>query len=187
MTNHNAKRKYFPKLKGSLVIGSAALVAFLGVWEGGNEYTVYADKLAGGIPTVCKGLTRHVTTTPIVVGEKWSAEKCAEEEMRALEILQTRLADCFSTLPPQSVFDMATSHGWNLGVGATCGSQAMQAWNLGEWELGCKRLAFSDAGRRVWSYVCTGTGPKRVCKFIPGLANRRDAEYRQCVGGLGNG
>ena len=77
-------KKYFPHLGGSLVLGSAALLGFLGQWEGQGQHVVYADKLAGGLPTVCKGLTRHVTTTPIIVGQRWSAEKCQREETAAL-------------------------------------------------------------------------------------------------------
>ena len=154
------------------MLASAGLMAFLGNWEG-RELTVYADKLAGGLPTVCKGLTRHVTATPIVVGERWTDAKCEAEEGRAVAILQSRLLTCFKITPPQSVFDAATSHGWNLGASATCGSQAMKAWNAGQWQLGCKRIAFADSGKRVWVYAGG--------KFIKGLANRRSAEYEYCL------
>ena len=168
-----------PAKKGGLVFGSAALLAFLALWEG-RVYTVYADKLAGGLPTVCTGITRHVTDTPIVVGDKWSAAKCEAEERAALAKVQAQLIRCFALPPPQSVFDAATSHAWNLGAGATCGSAAMKAWNRGEWILGCRRIAFADNGRRVWSYVKTVTG----YKFVEGLANRRDAEYQMCIEGF---
>ena len=131
-------KKYFPHLGGSLVLGSAALLGFLGQWEGQGQHVVYADKLAGGLPTVCKGLTRHVTTTPIIVGQRWSAEKCQREETAALQRVQTALAQCFKALPPQYVFDAASSHAWNLGAPSTCGSGAMTAWNRGEWQRGCK-------------------------------------------------
>ena len=81
-------KKFGPKL----LLGTVALTAFLAVWEGGKtgkgDSTVYADKLAGGIPTVCNGLTKHVTKTPIVVGETWPAEKCKLEEHRALTNMQ---------------------------------------------------------------------------------------------------
>ena len=179
-------KKFGPKL----VLGSAALVAFLAVWEGGKtgkgDATVYADKLAGGIPTVCNGLTKHVTSTPIIVGETWSAEKCELEERRALINMQLKLETCFTRLPPQSVFDMASSHAWNFGWGATCGSQAMKAWNAGDWALGCRRLAYSDGGQPVWSYVKTGRyiNGKPEMKFVRGLANRRQAEFKECVKGL---
>ena len=179
-------KKFGPKL----MLGAAALAAFLAVWEGGKtgkgDSTVYADKLAGGIPTVCNGLTKHVTSTPIIVGETWSAEKCELEERRALISLQLKLETCFDRLPPQSVFDMASSHAWNLGWFATCGSQAMKAWNAGDWALGCRRIALSDGGNPVWSYVSTGrmVGGKPEKKFVRGLANRRQAEYAECVKGL---
>lgn len=184
-TGKGAKKGGKAGAAAKLVLCSAALLAFLGVWEGNAEYTVYADKLAGGLPTVCKGLTKHITRTPIVVGEEWSSAKCEKEERAAVTRVQTRLLRCFDPFPPpQSVFDMATSHAWNLGVGATCGSAAMKAWNRQEWQLGCRRLAFSDDGRRAWSYVKTGkklSNGKPEHKFVQGLANRRSAEYAACV------
>ena len=179
-------KKFGPKL----VLGAAALAAFLAVWEGGKggdgSSRVYEDKLANNIPTVCNGLTRHVTSTPIIVGEMWSAEKCAAEENRALINMQLKLETCFTTAPPQNVFNMASSHAWNFGYFATCGSLAMQAWNRGEWELGCRRLAYSDGGDPVWSYVSTGRviDGKPEKKFVRGLANRRQAEFKECVKGL---
>ena len=179
-------KKFGPKL----VLGSVALFAFLAAWEGGKagsgSSVVYADKLANNIPTVCNGLTRHVTKTPIIVGETWSAEKCALEERRAVIDMQTKLETCFARIPPQSVFDMASSHAWNFGWGATCGSQAMKAWNAGDWNLGCRRLAYSDGGNPVWSYVSTGrvVDGKPEKKFVRGLANRRQAEFKECVKGL---
>lgn len=173
-----------------LLLGTVAVAAMIGVWEGGKSpdgsSVAYADRLARGLPTVCAGLTRHVTTTPIVVGERWPAAKCLAEERRAVMVLQRQLEKCFTIQPPQSVFDAATSHAWNNGVGATCSSLAMQAWRAGNWATGCRRIAFSDSGRRVWSYVRTGrTLPdgRPEMKFVQGLANRRDAESAHCMSG----
>lgn len=169
-----------------LVGGSQFVLDFLAKWEssGRTVLTVYADRLAGNLPTVCDGLTRHVTATPIIVGEVWTMEKCLAETQAAVIKVQRQLARCFTRPPNQAVFDMATSHAWNFGAGATCGSQAMQAWNRGEWELGCRRLALSDAGRPVWSYTCAVEGDERVCRFVQGLANRRQDEWQHCAGSL---
>lgn len=179
-------KKYGP----GLVLGSVVVAAFIGVWEGGKSgdgsSVAYADKLAAGIPTVCAGLTSHITQTPIIVGERWSAEKCLTEERKAISTVQLKLEQCFDEMPPQTVFDAATSHAWNFGVRATCSSNAMAAWRDAKWDLGCKRIAFGDSGQRVWSYVRTGrTLPdgKPELKFIQGLANRRDAEYALCASG----
>ena len=179
-------KKYFPHLGGSLFLGSATLVGFLATWEGAEQHVVYADKLAGGLPTVCKGLTRHVTSTPIIVGERWSAAKCQQEETAALQRVQTALAQCFQVLPPQYVFDAASSHAWNFGHPSTCTSLAMASFNQGDWVTGCRRLSMSDAGRPVWSFtsrVDPKTGAK-VYTFIQGLANRRQAETSFCHKGV---
>lgn len=184
MKPEDPKKKGTPSKKfgPGLLLGTVAVAAFIGVWEGGKDRdgssVVYADRLAGGLPTVCSGLTRHITSTPIIVGERWSAEKCLTEERAAIMKVQLQLEKCFAYQPPQSVFDAATSHAWNNGVSATCGSAAMKAWNSRVWPLGCRRLAFADSGKRVWSYVKDGKGGY---KFVQGLANRRDAEMGRCM------
>jgi len=169
---------------GALVLASAGLMAFLGIWEGNGQYTVYADKLAGGLPTVCRGLTKHVTKTPIIVGEVWSASKCDAEEKKAITAVQGKLINCFTVTPPQRVFEAASSHAWNFGLPATCGSIAMQHWKSGDWATGCRWLYQSDTGKAVWSYVKTGKfiNGQPEMKFVRGLANRRLAEYKLCAG-----
>ena len=170
---------------GTLVVASDPVDKLLARWEG-RALTVYADKLVRGLPTVCKGLTRHITTTPIIVGQRWTNAKCQAEEARAITKVQVDLIRCFDRAPPQSVFDAATSHAWNNGVPSTCGSQAMKAWNQGRWALGCRRMAYSDGGRPVWSYVWTGrmVNGRKEMRFVQGLANRRGAERVMCEAGL---
>lgn len=167
----------------TLLAGSPFLMSFLSKWESSGKpvLTVYADKLAGGLPTVCNGLTRHVTSTPIIVGQRWTAERCEQEESAAVTRVQKQLAPCFKKPPNQMVWDMATSHAWNLGASSTCGSGAMQAWNRGEWARGCQRIARGDDGRLVWAYVTRPDGSKQ---FVDGLANRRADEAGTCGGSL---
>lgn len=167
----------------ALAAATPPLMDFLGKWEGRAEYTVYADKLAGGLPTVCKGLTRHITTTPIIVGERWSPEKCEAEEESAVLKVQAQLSRCFKIAPPQSVLDMATSHAWNLGAPSTCSSGAMAAFNRGEWEVGCRRLSRGDDGQVVWSFTSKMVNGKKVLTFRQGLANRRAEESDVCAKG----
>lgn len=186
--NSSSKKGLAAVLAAGLVIGGAAMFDFLHKWEEGpqRQLTVYADKLAGGLPTVCMGLTRHVTRTPIVVGERWSEQRCEIEERAAVNKVQRQLLKCFNTEPPVPVFMAATSHAWNFGAPSTCASAAMKAWNRGQWALGCRRLEFGDDGRRVWSYVKTGrTLPngKPEYRFVRGLANRRGDEHRTCMTG----
>ena len=116
------------------------------------------------------------------MGERWSEEKCEAEERAAIVAVQQQLAACFKFPPPQMVFDMASSHAWNNGAPATCGSGAMVAWNHGEWARGCRRIARGDHCRVVWSFVRDGrnaNGSPRY-KFVQGLANRRADEAETC-------
>ena len=167
-------------LAGTLFFASSTVLEFIQKWESGHKrvLTVYADKLAGGLPTVCNGLTRHVTTTPIIVGEKWTNEKCEAHEKAVIMVVQRELVQCFKRLPPQSVFDAATSHAWNFGVRKTCGSTSMIHWNRGQWGLGCTRLAYKRDYTPNWSYAGG--------KFYPGLFNRRKDEMKLCLSGIGS-
>ena len=177
-----ARTKYFPHLAGSLILASAAVVGGKGLldrWEPAKgspdaHLVVYADKLAQGLPTVCNGITKHVATIPVVVGEKWTQEMCNQQEEQAVAKIQDSLAQCFKVLPPQSVFDAATSHAWNFGVGKTCSSAAMKQWNKKDYTLGCRLIAYQyDGTTPNWSF---SDG-----KFVKGLHNRRVDEMQTCL------
>lgn len=173
------KSKYFPHLAGSLILATAAAGGLLHKWEPDrstptSHLIVYADKIANGVPTVCSGITNAVSAKKVVVGDAWTEQECKEQEDQALESIQTKLASCFKRLPPQSVFDAATSHAWNFGVNRTCSSASMLQWNAGNWRQGCQLLAFQYDGKTPnWSY---SDG-----KFYQGLHNRRKDEMQVCI------
>ena len=174
-----ARLKYFPHLAGSLILAASGAVGLMHKWEPAKgspdaHLFVYEDKLASNILTVCSGLTNAVSKKKLIKGDKWTQEECNENEEIALSTLQNKLAICFTRLPPQSVFDAATSHAWNFGVGKTCNSAAMKQWNFGNYTLGCQLLAFQyDGTTPNWSY---SDG-----KFVKGLHNRRMDEKRVCL------
>lgn len=162
-----------------IAFGSAALVTAILLFEGGlrpdGSSKVYADRLAGGLPTVCAGLTRHVTDTPIVVGEVWPKEKCEREMNLALATVQGTLQWCFTIRPPQHVFDAATSFAWNVGVSAVCRSRAMRLWKSGMWSDGCRAMLYGNNGKLVWVYAGG--------RFVRGLKVRRGKEVHWCLTG----
>ncbi|WP_039013048.1 lysozyme [Pseudomonas brassicacearum] len=165
---------------GALALASAPLVVFLGTWEGNGQNTVYADKLAGGLPTVCKGITRHTSPYPVVVGDYWSPDRCAEVEQLVISKGQLQLADCITNQDvDQNTFDALSSHAHNVGTPSTCASRAVGLINAGRIADGCRALAWAPDGRTpVWSFVTDAQGRKR---FIQGLHNRRLAEMELCL------
>ncbi|XHF32842.1 lysozyme [Pseudomonas chlororaphis] len=170
-------------MAGAIALASTPLVIFLGTWEGNGQNTVYADKLAGGLPTVCKGITRFTSPYPVVVGDYWSPAKCAEVEQLVIRKTQLQLAECITNPNVgQNTFDALTSHGHNFGVTSTCASRAVALINAGRIAEGCKALAWAPDGKTpVWAFVTDAKGQKR---FVPGLHNRRLAESRLCAEGL---
>ena len=174
-----ARLKYFPHIAGSLILASAASVGLLHKWEPAKgkpdaHLYVYEDKLASGVLTACSGLTNAVSPKKLIKGDKWTEEECRVNEELALAKLQEQLALCFKRLPPQSVFDSATSHAWNFGVNKTCTSAAMRNWNQGNYRMGCQLIAYQyDGTTPNWSF---SDG-----KFVQGLHNRRVDEMRVCL------
>lgn len=158
---------------GALALASAPLMTFLERWEG-RRYVVYADKLAGGLPTVCKGITPWTSPYPVVVGERWSKAKCDEVEGLVVAKTQKKLAQCITnTDVTQNVFDALTSLAHNIGVERVCSSTAVYYINRGDIKRGCDAIAHRANGKPNWSYAGG--------KYIPGLYNRRLAEKKLCM------
>jgi len=163
----------------TLVLGSSTLMAFLGKWEGEGQNVVYADELARGLPTVCKGITRYTSPYPVVVGDYWSPARCAEVEQLVVEKSQLGLADCLTNDKiSQNTFDALSSHSHNFGVPTTCASRAVGLINAGRIAEGCRALAWGADGRAVWAFVTDSKGNK---VFVPGLHARRLEEAKLCA------
>lgn len=164
---------------GALVLVSTTFTSFLGKWEGTGQNVVYADPLARGLPTVCKGITRYTSPVPVVVGDYWSDARCAEVESLVVSKGQLALADCLTNQAiGQNTFDALSSHAHNVGTANTCASRAVGLINAGRIADGCKALAWAPDGKPVWSYVTDAQGRK---VFVPGLYNRRRAEAEMCA------
>lgn len=163
-----------------VVLASASVMAFLHQWEDGGktQNVVYADKLAGGLPTACNGITKHVTDVPVVVGDYWPDAKCEEIAERVTEKTQTTLAKCITGKVTQNAFDALTSHSHNFGVGTTCASRAVWLINQGRIAEGCRALSKNDKGEPAWSFV---KKPDGSLLYVQGLANRREAETKLCL------
>lgn len=171
-------KKLIAALLASLTLASPALLDFLEKWEGGADgMIVFADTLANGLPTTCYGLTRHVTDTPIMVGEYWPKEKCDRVYEKAIKEVQLDLLQCMSFAPPQTVFDGLSSLAWNVGYFKACNSQSAKHAKRGNYKQACNLLATTFSGKPNWSYASG--------QFIPGLQNRRiDNRDNLCLAGV---
>lgn len=165
---------------GAIALASASLLGFLGKWEGEGQNVVYPDTLARGLPTVCKGITRHTSPYPVVIGDYWSDARCDQVEQLVIEKGQLALADCLTNQAiGQNTFDALSSHGHNFGVPSTCASRAVGLINAGRIQDGCKALAWAPDGKTpVWAFITDSKGQKL---FVRGLHARRLAEAELCA------
>lgn len=165
---------------GAIALSSASLLTFLGTWEGQGQNTVYADTLARGLPTVCKGITRHTSPYPLVIGDYWSDARCDQVEQLVIEKGQLQLADCITNQQVgQNTFDALSSHAHNFGVPSTCASRAVGLVNAGRITDGCKAIAWAPDGKTpVWAFITDAQGRKQ---FVRGLHARRVAEAELCT------
>ncbi|WP_447593562.1 lysozyme [Aquipseudomonas campi] len=166
-------------VKGKLV--PAALVAALSSplayttlerWEG-NVLQVYADHLAGGLPTYCAGRTDRNA----VVGTRLTSDKCEEVNKATLIEYGTAVLGCteWSNLNPKRLIGL-TIFAINVGKAGACGSQAVKAINAGRIKHGCDLIATRPDGKPNWS---NASG-----RYVQGLQNRRQAERSLCREGL---
>ena len=136
----------------------------------GNIHRVYADHLAGGLPTFCAGRT----DPNAVVGTKLTSEQC--QAINKITLLEYGYAvlGCVNwdhLTPPRLVG--LTMFAINVGKEGACGSRAVRLINSGELAAGCDAIARGPDGRPAWSYA--------EGKFVQGLQNRRQAERKLCL------
>lgn len=162
------KGKLVPVALAGALTGGGAL-AELERWEG-NILSVYADKLAGGIPTRCAGDTNH----SMPVGTKLTSDQCREVNKGTLLNYGVAVLGCtnWSMLTPDRLIGL-TMFAINVGKAGACGSQAFSAINRGEIAKGCDLLATRPDGTPNWSYA-QGV-------YVQGLQNRRQGERKLCL------
>lgn len=135
----------------------------------GNILRVYADHLAGGVPTYCAGRTDWKAK----VGEKLTDDQCREVNKVTLLEYGYAILGCVS-------WDYLTASrliglimfAVNVGKEGACGSQAVRNINAGKVMQGCDLIARTPDGRPNWS---SAGG-----KYVQGLQNRRQAERKLC-------
>ncbi|MBK5203839.1 MAG: lysozyme [Polaromonas sp.] len=149
------------KRGGAVVIAGAALLAFVGNWEG-SERVAYADRLAYNVPTVCNG---H-TGPEVRVGDVWSKARCDAILIKDVEKHGQGLLACTKVPLNQNQYDALTAWAYNVGTGAACGSTLVRLLNQGQYTAACNQLSrWTRAGGRV----------------VRGLTNRREAERALCL------
>lgn len=151
-------------LKRRLVVGALSLSAAGLVGIAG--YEGYSDEayipITGDVPTIGYG-----STTDVQMGDTITPPKALERLMRDVGVAESAIGRCVKVPLYQHEYDAFASFAYNIGSEAFCSSTLVKKLNSGDYEGACQEL-------KRWVYVDG--------RRVQGLVNRREAEFRLCMG-----
>jgi lysozyme len=140
---------------------SASALVGIATWEGFKS-DAYQDIV--GVWTIGFGTTHNVRQ-----GQKIDAVTALQRKIDDIQKFEGALKQCVKVPLHQHEYDAFLSLAYNIGPSAFCNSTLVRRLNEGNYEEACKQiLRWNRAGTQV----------------VKGLTNRREAEYRQCIGKL---
>lgn len=142
---------------------SAAVVGSLAGYE---HYVGSAMiPILGDVPTVGFG-----STAGVKMGDKTDPVRAVQRLAKEVTEFSAKIAFCIGDVPLyQYEFDAYVSVAYNIGDGAFCKSSMVRYLKMTppNYAAACRMIrAYNKAGGRV----------------VQGLVNRREAEYKQCIG-----
>lgn len=154
-------------LAAAIALACAIAAPVVSHWEG-KRNKAYLDRLpTQAVWTICYGSTGPDVTSGMA---KTDAE-CRAMLARDLPKYAAEVAKCTPEIFDRpKVAAAAISLSWNIGANAYCKSTASKRFRAGDYRGGCEALGwFNRSGGRV----------------IQGLVNRRAAEVKLCLQGVG--
>lgn len=142
-----------------LSLTAAGLVGILN-YEGFSD-TAYIP-VPGDVPTIGFGSTKGVK-----LGDTITPGKAIERAYRDIRNTESAIHKCVHVPLSTSEYDAFTSLAYNIGTSAFCSSTLVKKLNNGDYEGACAEI-------KRWVYV--------KGQVVPGLVNRREKEYRKCMG-----
>ena len=139
---------------------SAVGLLSIAKWEGFSDHAYIP--VPGDVPTLGSGSTEGVK-----MGDTITVPKAIERLHRDTGKAESAIGRCVKVPLAQHEFDAFTSLAFNVGAEAFCSSTLVKKLNAGDYSGACAEL-------KRWVYV---DGRK-----VQGLVNRREAEFRLCMG-----
>ncbi|MDR2093043.1 MAG: lysozyme [Azoarcus sp.] len=149
----------------SLALTAAGLVGILN-WEGWSPKAVPPVK--GDVPTYGFGTTTDPAGRPLKGGETIAPPQAVKLALRDVQAFEGAIKRCVTVPLHQHEYDAYVSLAYNIGGTAFCGSTLVKRLNAGDYPGACAQIL-------RWN--------RFKGKVMAGLKNRREAEYRMCMGG----
>ena len=143
---------------GVLAVSATCLVGI--ATHEGYRGNAYQDSV--GVPTIGFGETAGVK-----IGDKTTPGRALVQLLESTEKHADAIRACIHVPLYQHEFDAYVSLSYNIGAGAFCRSTLVKKLNSGDYDGACAEI-------RRWN--------RAGGKVLPGLVNRREAEYKMCMG-----
>jgi lysozyme len=142
----------------ALSLSAAALVS-IATWEG---YVGQAYQDIVGVWTIGFGTTENVRQ-----GQTLDPVKALQRKLEDMQKFEGAIKTCVKVPLHDHEYSAYISLAYNIGSNAFCNSTLVRKLNASDYAGACKEiLRWNKAGGKV----------------VRGLTNRREAEYRQCIG-----
>lgn len=155
----------------SLALSAAALVG-LALIEGYTDRAI--QPLPGDKPTIGFGSTTRMDCSPVQMGDKTTPPEALARALRDVQRFEGALRQCVTVPLHQHEYDAYISLAYNIGPTAFCGSTLVKKLNSGDYASACSEIL-------RWRFF-QGRDCALPNSGCAGLATRRQAEYRQCLG-----
>ena len=151
-----------------LTLSAAALVGIV-LHEGYTDHAVVPVK--GDVPTIGFG-----TTDEVKIGDITTPPEALARALTDIQQFEGALKQCVTVPLAQHEYDAFVSFSYNVGSRAFCQSTLVRKLNAEDYAGACAELM---RWRFFQGKDCALPANARLCG---GLATRREAEYRQCIG-----
>lgn len=146
---------------GGLSLTAAGLIS-IATWEGFKEEAYIP--VPGDVPTIGFGSTEGVK-----LGDTISVPDALNRLEADVRVAEDAVRSCVTVPLMPYEFDAYVSLAYNIGKSHFCGSTLVKKLNAGDYRGACEEI-------KRWVYVDG--------RVVQGLVNRREAEYRRCIGAL---
>jgi len=143
----------------ALVLSASAMVGIL-MHEGYSDRAIIP--VPGDVPTIGFGTTQGVKP-----GDRTTPPRALQRALNDLYTFDGALKRCVTAPLAQHEYDAFLSLSYNIGSTAFCGSTLVRKLNAGDYAGACLEILRWDKFKGA---------------ALPGLTNRRLAEFKQCRG-----
>jgi lysozyme len=151
-----------PTVRQAVIVLALSAAGFVAVIGSEGYIDTAIQPLPGDVPTLGFG-----TTDGVKPGDRITPPKAVERALSDVQKFEGAIKQCVKVPLHQHEYDAYVAVAYNVGAKAFCSSTLVRLLNAGQYAEACAQI-------KRWVYF--------KGQVVQGLVNRREREYRQCMG-----